>query len=98
MAHKWITSGPRFWVTRYLQSTEAAVTTETMWRAVQEDLATDIIPSKTHLKRHVLKPMFSHGSLKREFAVNPEERKRYRNAWVLVPDIAFQYVKENPED
>jgi len=98
MSQKWITSGPQFWVTKYIQKQTTPPTTSQMWRDIVNSGANDIIPSKAFLKHDVMKTLFALGNVKRVYSPHQPYKRPVRNGWELVQENAFKYIHPDLRD
>lgn len=98
MTQKWITNGPYFWVTKYIQKQTTPPTTLQIWNDILKSGATDIFPSKTFLKHTVMKNMHSLGNLKKTYSPYQPYARPIKNGWELVTDNAFKYIHPNLRD
>lgn len=94
MAHRWITGGSQYWVTRYMQEAVSPVTTKMIWTAVQSTNNLDLIPSKRFLKLRVLQCMRAMGCIQGTYVPDPRIKKRMKNGWELVEESAFRFIKK----
>lgn len=89
---RWITSGSKFWVTKHLQNENQALSTNAIWKAVADANVQELIPSKTHLKKHVLIPMLRMGCIYRSRADDIPNTKYTKDGWKLNPQKAFKFI------
>jgi hypothetical protein len=63
---KLLSSGPHFWVIKFLHNTNCGVSTHYIWRGVVAENAVDMIPTKNYLKKKVLPELHKLGKIRKE--------------------------------
>ncbi len=89
MGKRYVTKGPQLWVSSLLWN-KGCLSTQRIWEehAFAREETRLNIPSKSHLKKHVLGPMYIKGKITK--GEPPDFEGRKSAGWKVVPTKAFR--------